>query len=587
VNTTCSNVESVPWRRYLPWLGLLCILASFVVAVARLHPANFFGLTEDDSIYFSSAKALAEGKGYVLASVPGTPPATKYPEFYPWILSWVWRWNPSFPSNLTDAIAISVVFGLAYLTAAFLFLRRLWGISDAEALFLTAFCALHPLVIFYGGSVLTEIPFAALVLISLLLAEKITVHEAGTVTAVCCGVLTGLAMMTRVLAVPIAAGIVVAFAMRRAWRQLALFSASAAPFFGAVAWQSIFPRLPTPPVSGAAASSIGWIHTWTYYTSYLNVWKEGVPNASVFAEMLKNNVLALVRAPAQYFVPPSLLPGNLQGLVVAGVVTAMTIGGVFRDIRNRGARPIHVVLPFYIFVTLLWNYPTDDRFLIPFLPLFAAGIWIEGKNILKTARAAILGDRVVEKILAGAFAVILSIFVFTGTVNYVVRSRDRWASESKKRGSLLQEKREAYDWISSVTPPRARVVAYEDADVYLYSQRTAIRPVIFTTADFYDPAQLSRTLDHMTDVARAINADYWIAADDDYGFEWPAAFARGHARMRDIERVLPLVFRSQDDHVRIYSLGCIKNPGSSECQSARGVLFPEDQENALVGADLR
>jgi hypothetical protein len=66
-----SRTGNLAWRRRLPWLGLLVILVSFVIAVARVHPANFFGLFEDDSIYFSSAKALAEGKGYVLESFPG------------------------------------------------------------------------------------------------------------------------------------------------------------------------------------------------------------------------------------------------------------------------------------------------------------------------------------------------------------------------------------------------------------------------------------------------------------------------------------------------------------------------------------
>jgi hypothetical protein len=84
-----ASTKTRRWRRLAPWLGLGCILASFLAAVIWVHPTNFFGYTEDDSIYFSSAKGLAEGQGYVLASFPGTPVATKYPIFYPWLLSWV------------------------------------------------------------------------------------------------------------------------------------------------------------------------------------------------------------------------------------------------------------------------------------------------------------------------------------------------------------------------------------------------------------------------------------------------------------------------------------------------------------------
>ena len=92
-------------------IAIACIVALFLITVVRLHPANFFGYTEDDSIYFSSAKALSLGRGYILDSVPGRPAATKYPILYPWILSWVWRSNPSFPANINDAIAINALFG--------------------------------------------------------------------------------------------------------------------------------------------------------------------------------------------------------------------------------------------------------------------------------------------------------------------------------------------------------------------------------------------------------------------------------------------------------------------------------------------
>ena len=97
-------MSRLPDRPVTPWvcLGLAGIAILYLTAIVRLHPANFFGVTQDDTIYFSSARALTAGSGYVLPSVPGTPPATKYPILYPWILSWVWRWNPSFPANLRE-----------------------------------------------------------------------------------------------------------------------------------------------------------------------------------------------------------------------------------------------------------------------------------------------------------------------------------------------------------------------------------------------------------------------------------------------------------------------------------------------------
>ena len=576
-----------PWRRCLSWLVLFAILALFVIAVVRLHPSNFFGLSEDDSIYFSSAKALAEGKGYVLESFPGTPAATKYPVFYPWMLSWVWRWNPSFPANLRDAIAVTTAFGVLYVTAAFLFLRRLKGLNQAEALLLTAFCALHPLVIFYSGQLLADIPFAALALAAIVLAESALESEARPSLAAFCGLVTGLAILTRVLGVPVAAGIAAAFVLRRAWRQLAVFCGCVAPFFGALAWRVIFSRPSTSPASGAAASSPGWIQTWAYYTNYLNVWKEGVPNAAVFAAMLKNSVLLFLRAPAEYFVPRSPTENAFKAAILIALVSLLILRGVLRFSGDRGSRSILWILLFYILIALSWNFPQATRFLIPFLPLFAAGLWVEGRNIFRLAHAALTSPApVAEKLVASALGIVVVVFICIVSVKYTGGMRNVASDRSKQRGILLPEKRQAYDWLTRSTDPNARVVAYEDASLFLYSGREAIRPLTFSTAVSYEQWRLTSAVDHITDVAQAVGADYWVVSDDDYIFEWRDGHLAYEARMKELEEVLPLVYSSQSGHVRIYSLGCIQHPEDSSCESAKGVLFRVPAEKMLSNRRL-
>ena len=101
-------------RRVWTAAALVLILVAHILGVLYLHPKNFFGLSEDDAIYLSSAKALAQGQGYILPSVPGTPPATMYPVLYPWTLSWIWHWNPNFPANLSYVIALNMAFGCAF-----------------------------------------------------------------------------------------------------------------------------------------------------------------------------------------------------------------------------------------------------------------------------------------------------------------------------------------------------------------------------------------------------------------------------------------------------------------------------------------
>jgi hypothetical protein len=69
--------------------------------------------------------------------------------------------------------------------------------------------------------------------------------------------------------------------------------------------------------------------------------------------------------------------------------------------------------------------------------------------------------------------------------------------------------------------------------------------------------------------------------------EWKAVYEKGHARMKELEQVLPLVYRSSHDHVRIYSLSCIQHPENPSCESVRDVLFPSDRENAVARTNLQ
>ena len=144
----------------------------------------------------------------------------------------------------------------------------------------------------------------------------------------------------------------------------------------------------------------------------------------------------------------------------------------------------------------------------------------------------------------------------------------------EERAALLREKREAYEWLARSTDQNARAIAYEDASLYLYTGRVAARPVAFTTAEFYERWRLEKILEHMTDVAQAIKADYWLVSADDFNSEWPEASAQTQSRIRALEKVLPLVYSSGHGHVRIYSLGCLQPPKEAECDAVAARTTP-------------
>ncbi len=569
------------WRALLSWVGLACILCAYVVTVIRLHPTNFFGLSEDDTFYFSSAKAIAQGEGYVMPSLPGAPIATKYPPLYPWLLSYVWRWNRSFPGNLVDAVGLTVCFGLAFLTLTFVFLRKSGGMRDWEALAITGFCALQPIVLLYSGSVLTEIPFAALMLASLVVADRATWPHSPLPWALLCGVLAGLSAEMRMFGVAVIAGIAIAALLRRAHKQFCVFCVSAALFLVPVVWRRLFVHASAP---ATVVRGPGWTGVWMYDTSYVGVWRVGIPDFHIFLKMLVNNFDVLLRTPSHYLLADSPLTSGELGIAAWAVVTTMIIAAFVRQVRRHGWSPIYCVLVLYAGMAVLWAYNSLYRFFLPFLPIFVAAYWSELKHVARMVRRALVARNVLSDVVAAIAlaAVLLAGNAVLGWFYLNDGGRNRLEALSNSRAAMLVSERQAYDWLARSAPRTGKVVAYQDGQLYLYTGRQSMRSIILPTAEFLDPTRLPSYLEHMTDVARAISADYWLVSDDDFSIEWSGGREAVERRMRRIEQVLPVVFSSSDGRVRIYGLGCLQDPAAASCAEADAVLFPQDTSGAAT-----
>src|ERR1700676_1571732 len=554
-------------KQILPWLGLFAILIVYAASVARLKPTNFFGLSEDDALYFSSAQALAGGQGYILPSVPGTPRATKYPVLYPCLLSWICRWNPSFPANLAEGVALNVVFGWAFLTAAFLFLRRLGGLRDAQSLFLTAFCALHPFVLFFTSNLMAEIPFAALALSAMVLAGKTIRGEHEKASAVSSGILSGLSILMRVLGAPISVGLCLAILLRQGWRKSAHFAAGALPFFAVWLWRSLAVA-PQKALISISSCSRSWQMAWLYYTSYLGFWKAHTFQNHAMWHFLKENLILVVVQPGSYLVEPGFLPvAAVLASAPAAVLSAGAIrGGLLVRERNGNWQPVHYALFFYILPVLVWNYPLAERFLIPFLPFFVGAIWLEGRMLIERIQWSLRTQGLRKE----GFAIVVLCLGILALLLSVASSFERGLvlvrQNSERRGELLTDKREAYTWLRDHTATDTKVIAYEDASAYLYSHRQAMRPVIFSPGGSFRPEKLEAELSCITTVGQTIGAEYWLIADDDFDAEWEPAITLGRAREKQYEEVLPRVFRGARSRVRIYRLGCADPAKGADCQ---------------------
>jgi hypothetical protein len=545
------SVRFFSQRNFPPWLILVAICAVHVAAVWHLHPTNFFGLSGDDAIYLSSARALTEGKGYILANLPGSPPATKYPILYPWILSWIWRFNPAFPANLSEAAAFNLVFNLAYLAMTFLFLRTLKGFTDRGALIVTTICALHPYLLGLSANLSADIPFAAITLASFVLAARTLVENAGLRSAVGCGIVSGVSFLLKVIGVPSAAGLFLSLAVRSGWRKSMAFAAGALPFFVGLMSHSLL-AAPAKAPAIATGCSRSWQLSWIYFMNYQIFWKASAIEDHMFWHYLRTNFNFFLYQLGAYFLDIRQLARNPVNILLFLLVCLAVVRGLARQIQIGGWHPAHFALAIYLVPVLIWDFPSPERFLIPFLPLFAAAIWLEAAHLMTIIRVSVQKSKGawVPAVLCGG-VIILTVFV--AGVSWW-RGYEAIADVSNRRAALLVDKREAYEWLRENTAPDARVIAYEEASMFLYSARQGMVPTVLSPAGKENADLLNSQLFCMLATAGPIGASYWLVSDDDFKLEWENATALERSRASELEKSYPRLFRSRGGHVRIYRI---------------------------------
>ena len=156
---------------YLRWalLFVLLALALRVAWVATVDPYPLDGRFDDTEFYDASAKALADGKGYLNFE---QQPTARWPVGYSGLVASLYV---VFGHNVAAPKALNVFLGAAtvlavYALGARLFDRRV-GVTAAALL------ALFPSQIFFSTLVMTEVLFAALLTLVVLLTVFWTLGE--------------------------------------------------------------------------------------------------------------------------------------------------------------------------------------------------------------------------------------------------------------------------------------------------------------------------------------------------------------------------------------------------------------------------
>ena len=537
-------------RRGAAIASLGIILALYLLRATSSWSPHDFGYLHDDTLYVGSARSLAQGSGYRVQSLPGTPAQTKYPVGYPLVLSLLWRIGGSLGQVLQGALLVNALCGCLFLVGTFRLLGQL-GAGRLAALLITLLCSVHPMLVDLARMSLSDLLFVSLSIWTLWFAEQHLGPDKAAASLGWAGavILGAAAVASRSIGLAVVGGVFMAAALRGLRWQAWTYLAGALPFLGMLGWSALS-RQPE-----AAGQLEGYRQTLLFYTSYSGFWRLSVPDASTLLAQVQFNLVEMLKAPAMlcFHLPVGGFQGGLwQAVAIA--ISFLIVKGVFRERGPRTWHGVHFALLCHVPIVLLWNYTLMERLLLPFLPLFLLGAVAEGRGII--GRPLVVWRQRMpwgQRIAGTLITVALGALVAYGGYRALWVIPAHTARQTAQRAALSVHKQAAYDWIARQTAPDHRFIAYEDGVLFLHTGRQAMRPIATSTAAFYqqDMAPLEHDLEHLGDTAVAIGARYWLVAEDDYHLESAGEFLR--EATSDRLKGLPIAFES-GNAVRVYDL---------------------------------
>jgi hypothetical protein len=350
---------------------LLALLPSLWFLLSN-RDLPHFGLLMDDAAYLSGARSLAEGKGYRLDVLPGSPAQTKYPPALSMLVAPLWMLTGS--ASATAGAAIP----LLWLSMAVWILLSPWvfgrlGLSPREALAVAAFIAINPYVIFLSTCLLTEMPMLVLLWLAMR-AAALAERQNSQPAAMLAGVAAGVAFLFRTAAAPMIAALLICFVLKGKHR-LAL-SAAAAALPLAAGWL-IWAELNRVQTADPQL---------VFYLDYTRHWVNHVAETGLLP-LIQANLSALVISLGKLLwfdtgAWPHLVYARTAVLVAA-------LAGSFALLRN-GVSLLHLFSWGYAALILLWNFTPNERLALPLLPLLAAGVMEAGSRVARDARSFLL-----------------------------------------------------------------------------------------------------------------------------------------------------------------------------------------------------
>lgn len=408
-----------------------------------------FGKLHDDGILFVSAKSLATGHGFRIASLPEQPAQTKYPILYPLYLSIVWKLNPNFPDNLWLARLFNWILLIACLALSWLYLRR-EGFSETRTILLVALLGLNPYMILFGTNTFSEVFFLCWLLGAFLLASR-----DGFRWAVLAGAAAGCAYLSRTAGIALLISMPAWYWWRRDLRRAIGFAAGMIPFvLGWMLW-----------------SHHNMLHTadqtLIYYTDYIKYefLTIGLDNLHI---VIWKNIDGLLYGMGGLAIPQvfSITPVK----ILTQVVGVAMISGIVRLFRRGIAVQYAAFALISSAMLIVWHFPPNERFVLPLCPLLLAGLLTELEHIAAMIKLALRHKDIGQRVVAAGMASCLAAILLAALGLQCFMAFSYLNDSAKQYRAKLTDMRAAYTWIEANVPDSASVLSNDDPILYLYTR---------------------------------------------------------------------------------------------------------------------
>jgi len=552
------EINKMPKRpRLFGWILFVILAGSGLIYYLAISPQRF-GRGHDDTVYLTTAKALATGEGYRIISLPYRPAQTKYPPFYPLLLSLVWRLYPHFPENLPWMMLLSSVAAIGFLVISYKYLVEQDYALPWQVLIAVGLAAVNWRLVTLAASVYSEMVYGLLSVAVLYLAEKYEKRKASLLGVAAMSFLAGLTFLTRSIGLALIASVCVYYAMRKEWRKSLLVAGIGGVFvIGWIVWC----RLNRTTFEGFNVA---------YYTDYWRDLTETIssmqstshmPRLLVFANVIGRNALLLILLS----IPVVCLGISYDSVVYFGFAFIFVAAGFIRQIR-KGLRLLHV----YIILFLLLTLPIPgsyDRYLIPLLPFLLLYFVTEVGALVSLVRKQVSEGTLANRISASFIGVALVVAISIACYNYASETYDRLGVSSLKKSTQpAREDNEIIQWIVGNTNSSDVLISYRDPLYYLYTGRRGAQSVFFRYGGYItaDKQIVDEKVQSILRIIHESNARYLITNPSDFDSEFSPPLQR--ERLTNFieqhpESFVP-VFKSSDLSSAVYRVDGSIAPGT-------------------------